>query len=122
MTHRRSTFDIPLFYQTYALYKLIDAYSLRIPKTKRYTLWSKCETTVLTILESIIASGHYFGSKQLETLRTASVELDMLKVFIRLAKETRCINSKQYVEIETKVQEIGRMLGGWIKFASRQTP
>lgn len=48
-----------------------------------------------------------------------SIELDMLKVFVRLAKETRCIDSKQYLEIETKIQEIGKMLGGWIKFASR---
>jgi four helix bundle protein len=119
MPHKRSTSDIPLFHQTYALYKLIDAYSLGIPKAKRYTLWNRCETAVLTILESIIAAGHYFGEKQLETLRTASIELDLLKVFIRLAKETHCIDSKQYLEIEMKVQEIGKMLGGWIKFASR---
>ena len=119
MTHKRSTSDVPIFHQTYALYKLIDAYYLRIPKTKRYTLWNRCEKSVLVVLEGIIAAGHYFGAKQLEILQTMSIELDMLKVFVRLAKETRCIDSKQYLEIETKIQEIGKMLGGWIKVASR---
>lgn len=119
MVPKRSTADVPIFHQTYALYKLIDAYYLRIPKTKRYTLWNRCEKAVLAILEGIIAAGHYFGPKQLETLQAMSIELDMLKVFVRLAKETRCIDSKQYLEIETKIQEIGKMLGGWIKFASR---
>jgi hypothetical protein len=119
MTHKRLTSDIPIFHQTYALYKLIDACYLRIPKTKRYTLWNRCEKSVLVVLEGIIAAGHYFGAKQLEILQTMSIELDMLKVFVRLAKETRCIDSKQYLEIETRIQEIGKMLGGWIKFASR---
>ena len=120
MTHnKRSTSDIPIFHQTYALYKLIDSHYVRIPKTKRYTLWNRCETAVLAILEGIIAAGHYIGPKHLETLQRVSIELDLLKVFIRLSKETRCIDAKQYVEIEAKIQEIGKMLGGWIKFASR---
>jgi hypothetical protein len=97
----------------------MDAYYLRIPKSKRYTLWHRCEKAVLAVLEGIIAAGHYFGPKQLEILQGMSIELDLLKSFIRLAKETCCIDSKQYLEIETKIQEIGKMLGGWIKFASR---
>lgn len=121
MLYKRATVDIPIFHQTYDLYKLIDALSASIPKNKRYTLWARCEKSVLAVLEGIIASGHYFGSKELLiTLKTMSIELDMLKVFIRLSNETRCIDHKEYTEIETKVLAIGKMLGGWIKFASRQ--
>lgn len=119
MIHKRLTSDVPIFHQAYALYKLIDSYYLRIPKRKRYTLWNRCEKSVLSILESILSAGHYFGPKQLEILQLMSIELDLLKVFVRLSKETYCLDSKQYLEIETKLQEIGKMLGGWIKFASR---
>ena len=118
MTHKHSFFDIPIFHQAYNLYKLIDSYYLLVPKTKRYTLWMRCEQTVLSILEKIITAGYYFGPKQLEILQLISVELDMLKVFIRLSKETHCIDEKKYLQIEAKIQEIGKMLGGWIKFAS----
>ena len=120
MSYKRATLDIPIFHQTYALYKLIDSLSASIPKNKRYTLWARCEKSALAVLEGIITSGHYFESKELlVTLKNMSIELDMLKIFIRLSNETRCIDSKQYLEIETRVLSIGKMLGGWIKFASR---
>ena len=45
----------------------------------------------------------------------ASVKLNLLRVFIRLMKETKAIDSKKYLELETSVDEIGRMLGGWIR-------
>ena len=122
MSYKRATLDIPIFHQTYALYKLIDTLSASIPKNKRYTLWVRCEKATLAILEGIVASGHYFGSDQLLlTLKKMSIELDMLKVFIRLSNETRCIDSKQYLQIETMVLSIGKMLGGWIKFASHSS-
>ncbi len=38
-----------------------------------------------------------------------------IKVLFRLAKDTRAIDSKQYLEIQTVIQEIGKMVGGWIK-------
>jgi hypothetical protein len=39
----------------------------------------------------------------------------VLKVLIRLAKETRAIDNPQYLEIQVILQEIGKMIGGWIK-------
>jgi hypothetical protein len=119
MVHKRSVLDIPIFHHTYTLYKLVDSYRMRIPKIKRYTLWLKTENSALAALEGIIKTSHQSGAKRLDTLYEISIQLDMLKVFIRLAQETRCIDSKQYLEIQKNIQEIGQMLGGWIKFASR---
>jgi len=39
----------------------------------------------------------------------------MLRVFIRLLKDVKTIDNKKYVTLENIVDEIGRMLGGWIK-------
>jgi len=119
MTHKRSVLDIPIFHQTYTLYKIVDKYRARIPKEKRYTLWLKTEQALLSVLEGIIKTSHYTGSRRLDTLYEISIQLDMLKVFIRLAQETRCLDTKQYLEIQKILQEIGQMIGGWIKFASR---
>jgi hypothetical protein len=104
----------------YSLYQVVDSYYVHIPKNKRYTLWNQCESSALKLLKISITAGHYSGLKQVEILKALSVELDLLKVFFRLSRETRCIDSKQYLEIQTIVSEIGRMLGGWIKSASSQ--
>ena len=119
MTDKRSVLDIPIFHLTYSLYKLIDKYRVHIPKAKRYTLWLKTENTALNVLKGIIATSHQSGEKRLETLHQISVELDMLKIFIRLSLETKCLDSKRYLEIQKVLQEIGQMLGGWMEFASR---
>jgi hypothetical protein len=119
MAHKRSVLDIPIFHLTYSLYKLLDKYRVHIPKAKRYTLWLKTENTALNVLEGIIATSHHSGEKRLDTLHQISIQLDMLKVFIRLALEIKCLDSKHYLEIQKVLQEIGQMLGGWIKFASR---
>jgi hypothetical protein len=51
----------------------------------------------------------------MEALYEISNQLDLLKVLIRLAKETQTISINQYTEIQTLLQEIGKMIGGWIK-------
>lgn len=117
--HQSVPCDVPLFDRIYALCKLLDTYALKIPKVKRYTLWMECQRSALALLRNSITVRHYFGAKQREPLQQVSIELDMLKVFIRLAKETGAINAKQYVTIEGLLQQIGKMVGGWLKFASR---
>ncbi len=119
MNQKRSVLDIPLFQKVYDPYKLLHLYQDKIPKSKRYTLWQKCETAALDLLEILIATSHLSGEKHLASLRLMSQKLDLLKVLIRLAKETRTIDLKKYVIIEAPLQEIGKMTGGWMKFASR---
>ena len=111
--------DIPIFHRVYELYKLLDGYRGSIAKAKRYTLWQKCENITLVLLEKIIACGHQYGEEQMRTLYFVSDRLDLLKVLVRLAKETHTITSKQYLAIQEILQDIGKMLGGWIKSVSR---
>ena len=111
--------NIPLFHKVYDLYKIIDSYHSRIPRHQRYTLWLRCENNSLSLLEGVIAICHAKGENRLGLLQEISQKLDLQKVLIRLAKETRLIDSKQYLEIQTILQEAGRMIGGWIKAAPR---
>jgi 23S rRNA-intervening sequence protein len=115
MTQIRSVLDIPIFHKIYDLYKLLHGYHNCIPKSQRYTLWQKCENITLGLLEVVIESSHQKGEVKLQTLYAISNQLDLLKVLIRLAKETHAIDAKKYMAIQEIIQEIGRMIGGWIK-------
>jgi hypothetical protein len=115
MTQARPVLDIPIFHKIYDLYKLLHSYYQQIPKFERYTLWQKCETTTLAILEALIATSYQKGEERVHSLYLMSHKLDLLKVLLRLAKETRAINHQQYLAAQTIVYEIGKMLGGWIK-------
>lgn len=36
-------------------------------------------------------------------------------IFIRLLQELKIIDQKKYVVLQSAIQEIGRMFGGWLK-------
>ncbi len=94
-----------------------DFYNLRlsVPKQDRYTLWQKCESILIEVLEGILFASQQTKLEKLPTLEKTSVKLNFLKVCVRLMKDIKAIDAKKYVIIEANLDEIGRMLGGWIK-------
>ena len=107
--------DIPIFKKTYELYK--EFYSLRnsVARQDRYTIWQRCENLMLDIIEGILYAGQLSKLDKLATLEKTSMRLNLLRVFIRLMKDTKAIDNKKYISLETIIDEIGRQLGGWIK-------
>ena len=67
----------------------MHSYTPRIPKAERYTLWQKCENTTLVLLEVLMTTSHQTGKERLKILHILSNKLDVLKVLIRLAFDTR---------------------------------
>ncbi len=108
-------FDIPIFKKSYDLYKLFHGYRKIVSKQDRYTIFERGDKLILDIIESIIKASGEQKANKLPTLEKCSIKLNMLRVFIRLMKDTKTIDIKKYVALESIVDEIGRMLGGWIK-------
>jgi len=107
--------DIPILKKSCDLYKEFYRLRLLVPKQDRYTLWQKCENTLLTILEGILLASQQSKTEKLPTLEKTSVKLNFLKVCVRLTKDVKAITPKTYILIEADLDEIGKMLGGWIK-------
>lgn len=107
--------DIPIFKRTYDLYKEFYLLRLSVPKQDRYALWQKCETLLIDVLEGILFASQQSKQEKLPTLERTSVRLNFLKVCVRLMNDLKAIDGKRYVILEANLDEIGRMLGGWIK-------
>jgi hypothetical protein len=54
-------------------------------------------------------------SQRRERVLLVSSSVDMLRIFIRLAVDTKVIDKKCYLNLQEQIHEIGRMLGGWLK-------
>lgn len=107
--------DIPIFQKTYGLYKTFHALRKDVPKADRHGLWQRVEETSLKIIERLLLAGQRSGETKKAPMEQASVELNLLRILLRLAKDTKVIDLKKYAQIQQSVDEIGRMLGGWIK-------
>jgi hypothetical protein len=113
--------DIPISQKVYDFYKELCITLTKFPKLYKYTLGQKIDQTTLDLYELLFlatTTQHYEKSHILEK---ASSKLELLKVLIRLAKDTQCIETKKYIYLETFLQETGKMLGGWIKHTKHIT-
>jgi hypothetical protein len=89
--------------------------SAGIPKHARYTLWQRCESCCLDAIQGLIAVSYLPASSRREKVLFVSSSVDMLRIFLRLASDTKIIDKKLYLSLQEQVDEIGRMLGGWLK-------
>lgn len=85
----------------------------KFPKDQRYLLGQRIENGLLDILEILIEAS--FTKEKLNLLRKANLNLEKLRFLIRLAKDMHYINLAAYEYQAKAVNEIGKMLGGWIK-------
>lgn len=107
--------DIPIVQKVYDFYRELYQICAQIPKPDRYTLGEKIEKTTLDMLEDLISASHKIKQEKMDYLSKAATKLDLLKLLLRLGEDTKAIPIKRYLILIEKLQEIGRMLGGWIK-------
>lgn len=109
--------DIPILRKIYDLYKALHALRSLVSKLDRHGLWARIENVTLEILEHLLAAGQRSRDGKKEPLERASIQLNLLRLLLRLAKDTKAIDLKKYAHAQQMIDEIGRMLGGWIKSA-----
>jgi|SRR3989338_9499232 len=108
--------EVPVIKKLYELYKYTHRLILKFPKHERYTLGEKLERIILDAIEYIA-----FGNSQPKNFKDgylvkANAKIEILKVLYRLAFDLEIIEDKEYLKAEECLQEIGKMLGGWIKY------
>jgi len=109
--------DIPILKKSYELYKVFHDYRKIIPKSERFTVYERSENLIVDMMEFFLEAG-YTRSNKVVTLEKASVKLNTLRFFVRLMKETKSLDMKKYTVLQEMIDEIGRMLGGWIRSSS----
>lgn len=67
----------------------------------------------LDVLENVLSAGFFAKEKKLPAVERSIAKINLLKILIRLAKDTKALDNKKYLRLEQDLQEIGRMLGGW---------
>ncbi len=85
------------------------------PKDSRYTLGNKIDSLLLETIENTIKAGYSSKTEKEIFLKRASVQLDLLKFFLRISWEIQSLDNKKYIRLSEKLDEVGKMLGGWLK-------
>lgn len=105
--------DLKIFNKVYDLIGYLHGEIAKFPKSEKPVLGRRIYDSLLQIMEYIVTANEEVDKRL--SLKKASIELEKLRIFIRLADDFHLINVKKYGIVSKKIDEIGKMLGGWIK-------
>jgi hypothetical protein len=105
--------DLIIYQKTYDLILWFFPIINKFPKKQRFVLGQQIENELLEIIKDIILANN--ERNKTEILKRISVRLDTLRILVRLAKDLRFLNIKHYENAAVKMNEIGRLLSGWMK-------
>lgn len=105
-----------IFQKTYNFLRQIYSDCNNFPKSQKFVLAQRIEGLSTDFLKKIILANQIKNKTQV--LKEANIELEVLRIYVRLAKDLCFLPYKRYVILSDYLNEIGRMLGGWIKSMS----
>jgi four helix bundle protein len=109
--------DLIIYQKTYDFILWLHPAVNKFPKSQRFVLGQRIENKALDLVQSIIIANA--AREKTPILAQASMELDELRILIRLAKDLHFLSVRQYGLAAEKLNEIGRMLAGWRNRFSR---
>ncbi len=92
----------------------------RFPRGFRFSLGDRCVNTMLTIQEALLDAA--YGAQRAEALALAQRKLNTLRYLLRLAKDLQLLGVEPYGFAAERLEELGRMIGGWRKSAQGSRP
>ena len=105
--------DLDVVTRTYDLTLWLLPQVARFRRSHRFTLGDRLETLVLDILEHLVEA--QYRSKKLNILYDTNIALERLRFMVRLAKDLKLLSVRRYEFAVSAIDEIGTLLGGWIK-------
>lgn len=109
----------PIFVKTYDFLLWLIPLTLKFPKSQRFLLAERLSRLALDfydcILEAVIEK-----DLQDRRLHEADILLTKLRLYVRLSHDLRCISMGQFEHAVRRLDELGRLLGGWQRKRKRE--
>ncbi len=106
---------LPIINRTYDLYKQIVEITSRLEKRWRYSLGQSLEASVLGCMEELIMAKNAPKLLKAAYLIRACAHQETTTLKLRLCLELKLANETKIFQAQAALEEIGRMLGGWLK-------
>ncbi len=105
--------DLPVYKSTYDLLVDIFCFTKDFKKEYKYTVGESLKKETIDLLILIYRANVKRDKKDL--LQEARERIEVIRLFIRLMKDMQQIGLKQFVQINTSVENVSKQLTGWQK-------
>ena len=104
---------LPLLQKAKTAYLAWYEYYQIIPKTHRHSLGVRIDILFVEIIKALATASFLVREEKIPYVRLAIRKVDTLKVFLMILWETKSLDDAKYIALSAKIDEIGKMLGGW---------
>ena len=112
-----SKLEIPVVIKLFIIYEITHKLIFKFPKHERYSLGEKIENSILEAIEIFILANQSSKYEKEKVLLKANSKIELLKILFRISLNCGIIENREYLEAESKLQEVGKMNQGWIKYS-----
>jgi hypothetical protein len=105
--------DLPIFIKWMDFLKWLFVTLDGFPKKARFNFADRITSLSLQIVEDLVEA-RYSRNKD-QVLRRVNINLEKIRILMRICFELRFLSSKSYEHASFLINEIGKMLGGWMK-------
>lgn len=105
--------SLPILQKVKSAYLVWYEYYQILAKTHRHSLGQRIDSLFVEIIEAIVTAVFLAKEEKLPYVRLAIRKLDTLKILLMILWETKSLDTKKYITLSGKINEIGKMLGGW---------
>jgi len=88
-------------------------YHTTIDKTQRYSIGNRIDALFIESIEAISQATFIARHEKEPWVRLAIRKLDTSKLLLQILWETKSLETKRYIILSEKLDEVGKMLGGW---------
>lgn len=89
---------------------------LRLPRTEKFNLGNEYKTVMYSMLTNILYVNKVEKSKKIHYCNKIDAEINVQRILVRIMYKYRYIDEKKYKYIMDLINEIGKMLGGYLKY------
>lgn len=107
--------SLPIINKTYEVYKSIIELNTKLDKRWRHSIGISTENSILDCMECLIMAKNAPKTLKAGYLIKAGSKLEVSTLKLRLLLELALINETKIFQLQANLDEIGRMLGGWLK-------
>ena len=92
---------------------------IKLPRVEKFSIGTEYKTSLYQMLQDILMISKIENKQVLDYLNQIDARLNVQRIYLRIMKKNRWIDEKKFRVAMEQIYEIGKILGGLIKYYAK---
>ena len=92
---------------------------IKLPRTEKFSMGTEYKKSMYKTLRNVLFINKIKGKETLEEINKIDAEINTQRIFLRIMKKEKWIDTKKFNVAMAKIYEIGKIIGGLAKYYAK---